>query len=305
MILVGTGNIAFEYAKALKQIGERFTTMGNSDPGCERWAERLNVEQIPYKMIQSGGVSASAVLSQKDRQHAIVAIPINEQYETVKRLVALGVRNILVEKPAVLYSIQARALDYLARAAGVDVRVAYNRRFYCSSQMAKDVIKQDGLAGLRFCFGEDMHAVKASSHPDNVKRKWILANSSHVIDLAKWLCGGWHIAACHAPGVLSGSGTAAQQEAPVSYLTDYSRDTRWAIQFTTKTDNYYRLAPVERLEHMASDKWQTIVQEPAGSIKAGFLEQTQCFLDGKQDIPTITEQLELIQDIDKIGGFKE
>jgi len=306
MILVGTGNIAFEYAKALKALGPHwFTSIGNTDHGCARWAERMDAEKMPCKMIQVGGVSDSAVLSVSDKHHAIVAIPINAQYETVKRLLAIGVKRILVEKPGVLYSIQARGLAYLARAAGADIRVAYNRRFYASVQAAKDIIERGGLSDMWFCFGEDMDAVLASAHPKNIKDKWMLANSSHIIDVAKYLCGGWSIVPHQTPGMYSGTGFTLRDHVPVSYMTDYRKDTRWSIQFVTKAGYRYRLAPVERLEKLINEKWGIVEETPAGGIKAGFLDMTRSFLTGAPGLPTIDEQLALIQDIDKIGGFKE
>ena len=305
MILIGTGNVALEYAKVLDEMCIRFATIGNTIEGCARFARMLVFNKIKHcEMLQEGKVSDSALFSPEHKEQAIVAIPINAQYDTVKKLIGLGVKRILVEKPGVMYSIQARGLAYLAKQYGVEIRVAYNRRFYQSARVAREAIQQDGLRELWFCFGEDMEWVAASSHPKNIREKWMLANSSHVIDLAKWLSGGWSISTHDTPGIFSGHGF-SPSGAQVSYMTNYRTDKRWSIQFITGTGERYKLAPLETLSRFVNERWVTIAETTQPDIKAGFSDMVSSFLRGGAGIPTIQEQLELIQEIDRIGGFRE
>ena len=88
-------------------------------------------------------------------------------------------------------------------------------------------------------------------------------------------------------------------------MTNYRNDKRWSIQFVTGNGERYRLAPIETLSRFINEKWVVIAEEAGSEIKDGIAEVAESFLNGGAGIPTISEQLRLIQDIDKIGGFRE
>ena len=68
--------------------------------------------------------------------------------------------------------------------------VAYNRRFYNSSIEAIKIINNDGgVLSFNFDFTEIVKKVEKLKLPKKVKENWFLCNSTHVVDLAFFLCG--------------------------------------------------------------------------------------------------------------------
>lgn len=298
MIIVGAGNMAREYAKVLKALGVRFDTIGNTEEHGNEFYEWAREHGIITR-VQFGGVAKNRI----DDDTAVVAVPINALYETTKALISKGVKHILVEKPGALYTVQMRAVAYLADAHGVDVRIAYNRRFLNSVQSARTIARRDGLRRLHFCFGDDMDAVAKTGHPENVKRKWITANSSHVIDAALFIGDGAQYIYAESTWPFRGAGYG--RDFPISYATDWTRDKRWRIDFETKAGERYFLGPIEKLMRFETHNESTVIAFEEGDLKPGLEAMVWSFMHDKHDLPTAGEQLGLLQLCDRIGGYKE
>ncbi len=298
MILVGAGNMAREYARVFKALGVQFDVIGNSEEGGNRFYEWAQGNGIRTN-VRFGGVG-------KHRVHddtAVVTVPVNALYDVTKLLIARGFKHILVEKPGALHTIQMRAIDHLARAAGADVRIAYNRRFLNSVQSARTIARRDGLRRLHFCFGDDMEAVRKTNHPENVKRKWITANSSHVIDAALFIGDGAQHIYVESTWPFRGAGYGA--DFPISYATDWDKDHRWRIEFETRAGERYYLAPIEKLTRVDGPGQGTVIAFEDGDLKPGLEPMVWSFMHDKHDLPTAGEQLGLLQLCDRIGGYKE
>lgn len=298
MIIVGAGNMAMEYARVLAALGVGIDVIGNREASGDKFYEWAKSQGITAR-VRFGGVAKNAV----NDDYAIVAVPVSLLYDVTKTLIGKGVKHILVEKPGALYTVQMRAVAYLANAHGVDVRIAYNRRFLNSVQSARTIARRDGLRRLHFCFGDDMDAVRKTNHPEEVKRKWIVANSSHVIDAALFIGDGAQHIYAESTWPFRGAGYGADY--PISYSTDWDKDKRWHIEFETRAGERYYLAPIEKLTRVDGPGQGTVIAFEEGDLKPGLEAMVWSFMHDKHDLPTAGEQLGLLQLCDRIGGYKE
>ena len=120
----------------------------------------------------------------------INAVNVENLYETTLCLINQNVKKILVEKPGSLSRKELSHLYEESKARNSKIFIAYNRRFYNSICKAKEIIKSDG--GLKACsfeFTEFTKKIELSDYKSIVKDKWLLANSSHVIDTAFYISG--------------------------------------------------------------------------------------------------------------------
>ena len=300
MILVGTGDMAREYARVFRAMGKSFSTIGNTENGSKifydwAWSNGILTDVHP------GGVVHNRIESTE----AVVAVPIIDLFDVTKNLILKGVKKILIEKPGCLYSIQARALISLAESKGADLRVAYNRRFFNSVQSARTIIRRDGVSRLFFCFGDDMNWVEDSAHPQSVKDRWIIANSSHCIDSALFITGE-PVQGLFVETVKPFRGSGFAGDIPFHYQTDWHKDKRWRIEFTTKRGEQYYLSPMELLMRREEEGQDTVVAYDSDpELKPGVSAMMKSFLAGGEDLPTMEEQLERIKLYMRIGGLNE
>lgn len=95
-----------------------------------------------------------------------------------------------MEKPGEFNSQEVTELSSFASENDSEVYQAYNRRFYASTRKAEEIMRQDGgLQSINYEFTEWSSDIESVPHSAGVKEEWILANSSHVIDLAFYLGG--------------------------------------------------------------------------------------------------------------------
>ena len=73
---------------------------------------------------------------------AIVAVGVENLASVSMQLLQYGINKILIEKPAGIFFKEITDLVKLANNNKASVFVAYNRRFYASSQKAKEIINQ-------------------------------------------------------------------------------------------------------------------------------------------------------------------
>ena len=168
----------------------------------------------------------------------------------------MHLKNILVEKPAGVNSVEINQLAKETKNKNARVFVAYNRRFYSSTIKAKKIIKNDGgVSSFHFDFTEWLHLVEETKVSIKVKNYWFIANSSHVVDLAFYLCGkpdkisyytagslDWHPAA----SVFAGAGI-TKNNVLFTYNANWGAPGRWGVEIMT---NKHRLIlrPLEKLQ---------------------------------------------------------
>ena len=200
-----------------------------------------------------------------------------------------------------------------------NVYVAYNRRFYASTNKALEIIKEDGgVTSFNFEFTEWGHVVRNSTRPKEIKENWFLANSTHVVDLAFFLGGypkemvsyvsgslDWHSKA----STYAGAGI-SEKNALFSYQANWSAPGRWAVEVLTNKHRLY-LKPMEKLQiqeigSVVVDAVE-IDDEIDQAYKPGFYAQTKSFLENINDGKklTIEEQLKHFEYYEKMENVSE
>ena len=310
ILLVGAGFMAREYCKVLKGMGEKFFVVGRSEESAKKFEEEMEVP------VLTGGVERNISKMQSLPTHAIVAVDVNQLAVTTKLLLEIGIKNILVEKPAALCRRDLEELCSLAKKKEAVVYVAYNRRFYASTQEAIKIIKEDGgVSSFQFEFTEWGHEIEKLSHPKEIKEKWFLANSTHVVDLAFYLGGFPQKMSSYMDGSLewhkkgskyAGAGV-SDKGAMFSYQANWDAPGRWAVEVLTSKHRLY-LKPMEELwiQEKGSVKIEKIEFDNQLDMeyKPGLYLQTESFLMDKEDGKKITifEQLEHWKCYEEIAG---
>ena len=312
--LIGAGPMARSYAAVLKAQSVDFQVIGRGTASADAFEQATGVS------VLRGGLDA-ALDEFPVPQQAIVAVGVEHLAPLAHRLISAGCRRILLEKPGSLYPAELEAVHAVAKANGANVWVAYNRRFYASVQKLRQLSALDGgITSAVFEFTEWSHRLIDLKEPLEVKQHWLLANSSHVIDLVFHLIGlpaeghwecwhsgslDWHSAAAR----FHGSGV-SEREIPFSYHADWEAPGRWGLELLTR-QNRYLLRPMEELQviPLGSVKEQPIVLDDALDIqfKPGLFCQCEAFLNGNPSqtdwLCSLEDQLRAFPTYCRIAGY--
>ena len=306
--LIGAGAMAREYAFVLKALKQPFEVIGRSESSARLFkkATGCNVKTSGLQLALKKTAAPVA---------AIVAVGVEQLAEATKDLICSGTKYILLEKPGALNLEEIHSLNLLANKKKAKVFVAYNRRFYHSVQQTKYFIKKDGGAlSMNFEFTEWEHAIKPLKSA--VKECLLIANSSHVIDLAFYLCGKPKEWKCWNAGSLDWHTTSARfcgsgitdQGIMFSYLSDWQAPGRWSLEIMTNKRRLI-LRPMEQLQQIKKGNILAENIKPENQIdqdfKPGLFLQTKKFLEGKHSylFCSLSEQVENIKIYSKIAGY--
>ena len=295
--LIGAGAMAQDYAKVLQGLGQNFAVIGRSAASAEKF------ELATGHSVRLGGLSAALAASGAP-ELAIVAVGVEQLASVATELIKAGTRRILLEKPGGLNTIEIGALKQIAAKHNADVMIAYNRRFYTSTALARKLIAEDGGAtSCIFEFTEWSHVIASLTKAPGVKEAWFLANSTHVVDLAFHLCGfpkdwhawhggslDWHPSAAR----FCGSGI-TDRGVFFSYHADWEAPGRWGLEFLTRKRRFI-LRPLEQLQviQMGSVRIENIELDDRmdKEFKPGLFRQTEAFLNrDDSQFCSIDEQL--------------
>jgi hypothetical protein len=307
VLLVGAGPMARAYVEVLLALGVSPQVVGRSRASAESLTASTGVPVI------EGGIEAwLAQAEAPPPRSAIVASSVDQLFATTMALLRAGCSNVLVEKPAALRLDELDELVKVAEQQKAQVWVGYNRRFLASVIAAQEIVDGDGgITSFAFEFTEVANRVAATDHPESVKQAWLLANSSHVIDLAFYLGGGpadlhprkdgrleWHPAGAR----FAGCGV-SRRGALFTYLADWEAPGGWGVDLRTRF-HLLRLRPLETLSlqrHGSFDTEQVPLDDSLDSrFKPGLYRQTQAFLGASSGsggaLPGISEHRDLVRD---------
>lgn len=308
--LIGAGPHAREYAKVLARMHCAFEVVGRGEESSRAFESLMG---IPVRKV-----SLDAALALNDPpQQAIVAVSYDQLSRVATTLIRAGTKRILLEKPGALNLAEANTLNLIAKEHAAQVWVAYNRRYFSSTILAREMIRTDGGAtSCVFDFTEWSHLVEPMNLPEITKEAWMIANSSHVPDLAFYLCGAptewcawqggamrWHPAAAR----FCGSGL-TDQGVFFSYHADWEAPSRWGLDvFTSK--RRYTFRPLEDLQvtQIGSTKAE---QMPLSKnldleFKPGLYRQTEAFLAGdSESLCSLNDQVRMIAVYSRMAGYK-
>jgi hypothetical protein len=264
-------------------------------------------------LIGSGTMSQSyaAVLKEKGADVQVIG------RGAASALLEYGVARILVEKPGALDLSALTALRELANARNAEVLIGYNRRYYSSVRKLKELAAEDGgIVSCLFEFTEWGHEIATLVKGERVKERWLLSNSSHVIDLVFHTIGApkelmaltsgsldWHPSSA----IFTGAGMSTQG-IPFAYHSNWDAPGRWGVEFVTSKRRFF-LRPMEALHVMLKGS-VAIEQVPVDDtldrqFKPGLYLQVSDFLEGKtNELCTLDEQIALWPAYCKIASYQ-
>jgi predicted dehydrogenase len=287
-LIVGAGPIGRAHGAAVKEI--------HGADACALFGltKRRSAEADRAGLRFLSGDLADAVRYFRPT-HWILATPVEQLANATGAALELGAKRLLVEKPGALFSKEGQTLDTLAKAAGASVRIAYNRRYYASTREARRRILASGeaITSVYAEFTEWGHQIGAlTEFSAQVKARWAVANSLHVLDLAFLPTGlprentasyrqsgtlPWHPSAAR----MNGTGV-TESGALFTCWADWESPGRWGVEWLTPSVRYI-FRPMERLS--LQKRGSLTVEEvelPDADVdqrhKPGFLEQARDFL---------------------------
>ena len=308
VLVVGAGGMAAAYHKVLSAMGAKFDVVCRSEISADNFFRQTGYRPTPGGLTQY----LEAVVPES----AIIATGIENLYESAKALLEKGVRHLLIEKPGALYVEQLQKLHALSELNDSSVYIAYNRRFYASVSKLLALVKDDGgVKTISFDFTEWSDRIEPLSKGDGVKEKWVLSNSTHVIDLAFFIAGKPSELSAYVDGGLTwhtsgscfvGSGV-TERNALFSYRSDWDSQGRWGV--TVYSKNYsYTLCPLEGLSRIPRN---SVAHEQVDlddkldiDFKPGLYKQVQGFLNrSTKSMCSLQEHIELFTTYEKIAGY--
>ncbi len=283
--IIGAGGIAIEYSKVLKALNKEFITIGRGHEKAQAFYEATGVKPI------EGGLDTYIQTNPVIAEYAIVAVNVEYLAATTISLMKCGVKKIFCEKPGFNEPSELNEVFVVSKETGAKVYYAYNRRFFSSVLKAEEIIKEDGgLTSMIFEFTEWGHVIANTEHPAAVKKNWMTANSSHVIDLAFFeggapkqmnsFCSGelsWH-----KPSNFAGAGI-TEKGVLFNYQANWDAPGRWAVELLTSQHRIY-LKPMEQLQLQDKGSVKVYPVEIDDHLdkefKPGFYLETKAFLEG-------------------------
>ena len=174
--------MAIDYFRVIDKLGIRYNFIGRGMESSKMFFKKTGKSHF------QGGLDKFLKENPQKCSHAIIAVGIENLAECTIRLLNYGIKNILVEKPAGLTINQILKIKKVSNEKKASVYIAYNRRFYQSVIKAKQLILSDGgLKSFHFEFTEFGHKIEKFSTLNEIKKRWLICNSTHVIDLAFFL----------------------------------------------------------------------------------------------------------------------
>jgi predicted dehydrogenase len=283
--IIGAGGIAIEYSKVLKALNKEFITIGRGHDKAVSYFQETGVKPV------EGGLDAFIQTNPEIAEYAIVAVNVEFLAATTISLIKCGVKKIFCEKPGFNEPSELDEVVKVAKETGAKVYYAYNRRFFSSVLKAEEIIKEDGgLTSMNFEFTEWGHVIANTEHPVEVKKNWMTANSSHVIDLAFFeggapkqmnsFCAGelsWH-----KPSNFAGAGI-TEKGVLFNYQANWDAPGRWAVEMLTSQHRIY-LKPMEQLQLQDKGSVKVYPVEIDDHLdkefKPGFYLETKAFIEG-------------------------
>ena len=310
VLIVGAGAMSVEYIKVLNELNISYTIVGRGEESALNFKEKTGV------FVHIGGLEKFVQENNlKNYTHAIVVTGVDTLYNNTKLVLDAGIKNILVEKPGGINSVEIEDLANKSKKENANILIAYNRRFYQSVLNALDIIKNDGgVTSFHFEFTEWAHVIEPLKTAANIKNKWFLANSSHVVDLAFYLGGlpkqmssykagelAWHPYAKYAGAGLT------ENDSVFSYHANWAAPGRWSVEILTNKHRLY-FKPMESLQ---IQELGSVAVNPVQiddtidkKFKPGLYIQTKLFVEGNfSNFCSIKEQYENMKWYDQISGY--
>ena len=297
--VIGSGPMAIDYINVLNVLGIRFQVISRSVESSKKCEFKTGAKVI------HGGVENHVRNCENIPSSAIIAVGVEQLASVTKILLKSGVKKLLVEKPGGLDQSEISAVFEETKNQNADVYVAYNRRFYASTLKSQEIINNDGgVSSYNFEFTEWSHQIADIEKAPGVKENWLLANSSHVIDLAFFLGGKPKEMSCYVAGglnwhpsgsIFAGAGI-SENGALFSYQANWEAPGRWGIEILTRKHRLI-FRPMEKLQiqnigEIAINEAE-LDDDLDMKFKPGLFREVKAFMDGDcTNLVKIEDQLE-------------
>ena len=312
--LIGSGLMAQSYAAVLQAQSADFRVIGRGAASAESFQQATGVPVV------CGGLDV-ALAELAAPEQAIVAVGVEQLALVAQRLIAAGCLRVLLEKPGALHFAELESLHATAQRHGAQVWIAYNRRFYASVLKLRQLVAADGgITSAVFEFTEWSHQLHDLQKAPGVKEHWLLANSSHVLDLVFSLIGypsdgnwqAWHMGALDwhpAAARFHGAGM-SDRGIPFAYQADWEAPGRWGVELLTR-QNRYLLRPMEALQVIPlgaiEAQFIELNDELDHQFKPGLFSQCEAFLSADPEkllqLCSLEEQLNAFPNYYRIAGY--
>jgi len=174
LAMLGTGDIANFHIEAFKKAGFEINMCASrlDSKRAEQFADTHSIENYyrdPFELIKD----------HKNWDIILLAIKTEDNFQYLNKIIDLD-KLCLIEKPV---STDLNLLKDYTASSYPKIRIAYNRRFYKTMQIAKTFINENSPVICRMELPEYMN-------PDSPnKYESVLGNSVHGVDLLRYLFG--------------------------------------------------------------------------------------------------------------------
>ncbi len=318
VLLIGTATMGREYAKVFRGLGRKFIACGRDPRRTREFARQEKAEGVLLvDELDPRTVSSFA--------YVVAACAAEALQQVGERLLSLGARALLLEKPGSLTAEGSRRLAERVEAHGAVARIATNRRCYGSVRQLRTRLRSEQPVCATFDFTEWTSHILAAGKDSQVTSNLAVSNSIHVFDTVSYLLGNltelrtmtagagelaWH------PSSATFVGSGRCGETPVSWSTSWLCPGRWSIEVMTR-EGHYRLAPMEKLQvqRHGSVAWAEVEEanDPLDdSFKPGLYRLVEAFerlLSGEvpehdePSLPDAAENATLIEQICRVAGY--
>lgn len=314
VLIIGSGFMTDHYLKVISSMKIESVVIG-------RGVSNVNKLKIKYPdtKFYPGGLKKYIKSSSLEKfTHIFNLVNIENTIQVTETLLKYGAKKILLEKPGSLYANELISIKNQAKNKGVEILIGYNRRFYESIIKLKELITLDkGVQNIHFEFTEWVHTIKQDDYSNDVLEKWIISNSSHVLDTVFFLIGlpkeinaksfGINKIKWHKSGsIFIGSGISVKG-VPFTYNTNWNSAGRWSIEVTTNNNRYF-LRPMEKLFKQKKGDIEitevNLANEKDIKYKPGIFNVVESFINNDyNNLVGLKDQIELIQVYNKIGNY--
>ena len=286
VLLIGAGPMAISHAQILKEMNLKLSVVGRGVESAKKFQVETNIK------VTTGGIEKWLSENKKLPDYAIVAASGTQLGNVTRSLIKRDIKNILLEKPGGIDNNDIKLVAKTAEEYNANVVLGYNRRFYASTLKAKKIIQKDGgVTSFYFEFTEWPHTIIPLKKDPEEKKRWILHNSSHVIDLAFYLGGepkemqsysrggfDWHPDGT----IFTGAGV-TKSGILFSYHSNWDAPGRWGVEILTQKHRLF-FRPMEKLQiqqlRSVAIEETKIDDTLDMKFKPGLYLQIKAFLEG-------------------------
>lgn len=309
VLLIGSGQMSVEYSKILNSLKIDYLIFSRTKDSLKKF------QKNKYTSTYSGKLNQLLNDQGKYFTHAIIVTTIESLKNLTIKVINADINNILIEKPGSLNLNEL--IEIKKKSKNKKIFIGYNRRFLSSIIKLKNILIKEKVESAFFSFNEQSKIIEKLSHSKLVKNNWVLANSSHVIDLIFYLIGLPKNLSSFTKGYLNwhklsskfyGNGL-SRKSIIFSYASDWNSPGKWTIELMT-SDKKFILSPLEKIQYM---DWKSFnlkevkINSTLDKLfKPGLYLQTQNFLNGTHtDLCSIDYQVNQTKIIYKIAGYKK